>query len=335
MDFKSFMMEGVDGEFKFLPEGANEDSSSPSTKSVNNETLVIDVDPITAILPSERVETIFDSDDDPSDHNDEVGTSLKATTLNVDSDPKFYGEPISLCLHCRRQGLPVMLFEKVRLQRIAYAELEKKCNEAFQDLEKNPLVLDMRSEIEALQGQVNGLHREYNRLVLEEKKWVNYAHTLSILQAKVKDRAILVTKVVPGVAMKLVPSDEMGLLVAKLVKTTIFRGRCTTFKEVASLKEPFILEKMPGYHTSSKEEFNQACDGLTNASYLFLAEVTADPYASVEQLLSKKPRFLRSKHALSHFKPSSSKEFEQAIIACDKGLRPTLSFVFKDLTENP
>ncbi|GJT10924.1 hypothetical protein Tco_0857966 [Tanacetum coccineum] len=92
MDFKSFMMEGVDGEFNFLPEGANEDSSSPSTKSVNNETLVIDVDPITKILPSERVETIVDSDDDPSDHNDDVGTSLKATTLNVDSDPDFYGK---------------------------------------------------------------------------------------------------------------------------------------------------------------------------------------------------------------------------------------------------
>ncbi|GJY49494.1 hypothetical protein Tco_0439450 [Tanacetum coccineum] len=30
-------------------------------------------------------------------------------------------------------------------------------------------------------------------------------------------------------------------------------------------------------------------DGLANASYPFLAEVTADPYAFVEQLLSKKP----------------------------------------------
>ncbi|GJZ99330.1 hypothetical protein Tco_0671881 [Tanacetum coccineum] len=34
----------------------------------------------------------------------------------------------------------------------AYAELEKKCNEALQDLDKNPLVSDMRVEIETLQS---------------------------------------------------------------------------------------------------------------------------------------------------------------------------------------
>ncbi|GKG55148.1 hypothetical protein Tco_0563135, partial [Tanacetum coccineum] len=32
----------------------------------------------------------------------------------------------------------------------AYAELERKCNEALQDLDKNPLVSDMRVEIRAL-----------------------------------------------------------------------------------------------------------------------------------------------------------------------------------------
>nr|GEV65627.1 hypothetical protein [Tanacetum cinerariifolium] len=139
----------------------------------------------------------------------------------------------------------------------AYAELEKKC-------------------------QVNGLHREYSRLVLKEKDWVNYKHTLSILRAK--DKAVVVIKVIPDGAMKLVCSDEMGLLVAKLVKTAIFRGLCTAFEEVAGLKEPFVLEKMP-------------------------AGVTADPYASVEQLLSKKPQFLQSKPALSHFRLSSLKSW--------------------------
>ncbi|GKF51302.1 hypothetical protein Tco_0147769, partial [Tanacetum coccineum] len=68
----------------------------------------------------------------------------------------------------------------------AYAELERRCNEALQNLDKNPLVFDMRAEIKALQGQVDGFHSEYSRLILEEKKWVNYEQTLSSLLAKIE-----------------------------------------------------------------------------------------------------------------------------------------------------
>nr|GEV74732.1 hypothetical protein [Tanacetum cinerariifolium] len=39
-----------------------------------------------------------------------------------------------------------------------YAELERKCNDALHDLDNNPLVLDMRAEIETLQGQVDRLY---------------------------------------------------------------------------------------------------------------------------------------------------------------------------------
>ncbi|GKG21119.1 hypothetical protein Tco_0383714, partial [Tanacetum coccineum] len=35
-------------------------------------------------------------------------------------------------------------------------------------------------------GQVNGLHNEYGRLLLKERKWANYEQTLSILRAKVE-----------------------------------------------------------------------------------------------------------------------------------------------------
>ncbi|GJY85547.1 hypothetical protein Tco_0499573 [Tanacetum coccineum] len=133
----------------------------------------------------------------------------------------------------------------------AYVELEKKCNEALQDLDKNPLISDMRFEIEALQSHVNGLHNEYNRLVLEEKKWVNYEQTLSTLYAR--DRASIAIKVVPDAAMKLIQIDEMGIHVVKLVKASMFNGRRATFEEVANLKEPFILEKMPGYRPYLKE----------------------------------------------------------------------------------
>ncbi|GJX66886.1 hypothetical protein Tco_0302613 [Tanacetum coccineum] len=89
----------------------------------------------------------------------------------------------------------------------AYAKLERKCNNALWDMDKNPLVLDMHAEIETLQG------------------------------------AAIVAKVVPHVAMELVRSDEMGLLVAWLAKEAIFYGRCTTFEEVAALKEPLVALK--------------------------------------------------------------------------------------------
>ncbi|GKC59967.1 hypothetical protein Tco_1087565, partial [Tanacetum coccineum] len=56
------------------------------------------------------------------------------------------------------------------------------------------------------------------------------------------------------------------------IKAFMFRGRCTVFKEVANLKEPFVLEKWPGYHPSSKEEFDRAGDDLANASYPFLVD---------------------------------------------------------------
>ncbi|GJS81021.1 hypothetical protein Tco_0747562 [Tanacetum coccineum] len=224
-------------------------------------------------------------------------------------------------LHKARASCDAIRERKVKRDK-AYAELEKKCNEALQDLDKNPLVSDMRSEIETLQGQVNGLHNEYGRLLLEERKWANYEQTLSLLHAKVKgleperkrlkaseiqvlqeinslrqDKAVVVSKVVPDASMKLVHSDEMGVLVVRLVRSAIIHGRCTAFEEVAKLKEPFVLEKMHGYRTSSKDEYDRAGEDMANASYPFLSEFTSNPYASVEQLLSIKPRSLRSSKA--------------------------------------
>ncbi|GKD64518.1 hypothetical protein Tco_1306626, partial [Tanacetum coccineum] len=154
-------------------------------------------------------------------------------------------------------------------------------------------------------------------LVLEEKKWINYEQTLSLLCAKVKgleskrerlktsktqllheinslrqDKAVVVTKAIPDATMKLVHSDEMGVLVTRLVKASIIHGRYVAFEEVAELKKPFVLEKMPGYRTFSKEEYDRASDDMANASYPFLTELTANLYASVGQLLSKKPQSL-------------------------------------------
>nr|GEV68024.1 hypothetical protein [Tanacetum cinerariifolium] len=55
------------------------------------------------------------------------------------------------------------------------------------DLRKNPLILDLHAEIETLQGQVEKLHDEYSRLILEEEKWVDYKHTFATLRSKVEE----------------------------------------------------------------------------------------------------------------------------------------------------
>ncbi|GJY62636.1 hypothetical protein Tco_0464096, partial [Tanacetum coccineum] len=134
--------------------------------------------------------------------------------------------------------------ERERDKDKAYTELEVKCNDALQDLDKNPLVLDMYAEIETLQGQVNRLHGEYSRLVLK---------------------------------------DKSGLTTSKLLLS-------------------FVLKSKPG-------------DNLATASYPFLTEAIADPYAPLEVLLSKKLKSLRSKSALSQLrsKPSSSKSVNPTI----------------------
>ncbi|GJV52926.1 hypothetical protein Tco_1448667 [Tanacetum coccineum] len=291
MDFKSFMMEGIDGEFHFEPEGGvgDDEGSSPSTRSVDNETSVNDVEPLIFIPPSQFTENTVESDD-PSSEKDEVAGKRKQTaessgretrqkTLKVppqaskaagdSSDPldvdklkdsadyhwvvshvvldnvmnRRARELMSTLMKARASCDDIQEREKEKDK--AYANHEMKCNDALQDLDKNPLVLDMRTKIETLLRQ---------------------------------DRVAVVAKVVPHVAMELVHSDKMGLLVARLTKIALFHGRCSALEEVAALKEPFELEKMHGYCPLSKKEFDQASDNLATASYPFLAEIIADPY---------------------------------------------------------
>ncbi|GJS03028.1 hypothetical protein Tco_0319536 [Tanacetum coccineum] len=282
MDFRSFMIQGVDGEFNFLPEGGFKDNQgSFSTKSVNNETPILDAEPTSDVLPANVVDNIIDSsntsyDDElppvhpPTSSIPMVGEKSKAagkrklaskvtgdasTPLDVDSDPDIHEFPSAkelkdatdyhwvvahvtppswkqhlrdisidqLCdIHDRaymrhavldnmlniktRELISALLKARASCDAIrerevkrdnAYAEIEKKCNEALQDLDKNPLVFDMRSEIKTLQ--------EIDRLR--------------------QDRAAVVSKVIPNAKMKLVHSDEMGVLVARLVRAAIVHGR--------------------------------------------------------------------------------------------------------------
>ncbi|GJV66365.1 hypothetical protein Tco_1477193 [Tanacetum coccineum] len=287
IDFRSFMMGGIDAP-------------------------VIDVDPLNSAPPSHVVEKVRDSDD-ISSKGDIVGEaerlhkSLKVTVvgdasdpLDVESGPDIHEFPSAKELKdsadrhfvvahvtppSRKHHLRDISHEKLcnihdrayMRQDKAYAELERKCNKALQDLDKNPLVSDMRINYEQtlsiLRAKVEGLELEKERLKNSKTQLMQDIDSLK------QDRATMVSKVVPNVDTKPIRSDEMGFLVAKLVKAAMFRGRCATFKEVASLKGLFILEKMPGYRSSSKKEFDRAGDGLANASYPFLAEITADPHA--------------------------------------------------------
>ncbi|GKB08909.1 hypothetical protein Tco_0837221, partial [Tanacetum coccineum] len=163
-------------------------------------------------------------------------------------------------------------YDAIRAQELnkdrAYVELVRKCNEALQDLDKNPLIYDMRAEIKTLQGQVDGLYGiEYERERLKSSE----IQLLQEIDNLKQDRAAVVSKVIPDAAMKLVRSDDLG------------------------------------YRPLSKEEYHQAGDALANASYPFLAEYVLNPYASLEQLLSKKPPSLRSILSESHSKPLSLK----------------------------
>nr|GEW33905.1 hypothetical protein [Tanacetum cinerariifolium] len=282
MDFRSFMIQGVNGEFNFLPEGGFEDNQgSFFVKSVNNKTHFPDTEPISVVLPANVANNIIDSSNTSSDDElplvypptssfPEVGEKSKAvgkrkltvqaskvdgdasTPLDVDSDPDIHEFPSARELKDIVTGLASCDAIREREREVkrdkAYLVLEKKCNEALQDLDKNPLVSDMCSEIETLQG------REIDKLR--------------------KDRVAVVSKVVPDTAMKLVHSNEIGFLIARLVREVIVHGRCTTFKEIAKLKEPFVLEKIPIYRMSSKDEYDRVGEDMTNASFLFLFEFT-------------------------------------------------------------
>ncbi|GJX68959.1 putative reverse transcriptase domain-containing protein [Tanacetum coccineum] len=99
---------------------------------------------------------------------------------------------------------------------------------------------------------------------LERKyKWMVFI----VIDSLKRDRAAIVSKVILDAAMKLIRSDDLGVLIAKLVRSSIIYGRCQAFEEVAAIEEPFVLKNMSGYRPSSKEEYEQAGDALCNISY--------------------------------------------------------------------
>ncbi|GKB14696.1 hypothetical protein Tco_0848619 [Tanacetum coccineum] len=293
--------------------------------------------PLSSVYPSNIVENVADSDDPSYGEDEQTLVPARAskvageasTPLNVGSDSDIHAKELKDATDCHwvvahvtppswKQHLreisieqPCDIHDRAYMRQAvldnldkdkAYAKLERKCNEALQDLDKNPLVSNMRAEIKVLKGQVDGLHSiesERERLKSAEIQLLQEIDSLK------QDSAIVVSKVIPDASMKLVRSDDLGVLIAKLFRSSIIYGRCQAFEEVAAMKEPFVLEKMSGYRPLSKEEYDQAGDALANASYPLLAKYVVNPYASLEQLLSKKPPSLRPILSGPRFEPLS------------------------------
>ncbi|GKC04173.1 hypothetical protein Tco_0995783 [Tanacetum coccineum] len=167
-------------------------------------------------------------------------------------------------------------------------ELKAKCEAVMANFDKKPAVNVLREKIVSLS---------------EEK----LSKPLSIKSCNAKlDWVEVVSNVVPYVAMKLVNSDDMGRLIAKLVYASILFGWCQAFEEVARMKEPFNITKVKGYKSCYKQEHVRVGNELTAATFPFLVDVVAD---SVEALLSKKPGVLqRPAPTITHM-PTSSAPF--------------------------
>ncbi|GJW28483.1 hypothetical protein Tco_0045358 [Tanacetum coccineum] len=210
-------------------------------------------------------------------------------------------------------------------------ELKTKYEAAMMDFDNNPTVKVLSEKINALLVEVKEHKASLNRMLLESEKWAGYQVSLSTLESKVAsleaekarleaveaslrqevedvkhDMAEVVSKVVLYISMELVHNDELGMLVGKLVSSLVFYDRCAAFEEVAKMKEPFDLTKVKGYRPSYRKEHTKAGNDLATATFPFQYEVVADPSASVEALLSKKPPTLQRPtpmrtHALAPF----------------------------------
>ncbi|GKD39158.1 hypothetical protein Tco_1259365 [Tanacetum coccineum] len=196
-------------------------------------------------------------------------------------------------------------------------ELKSKYEDAMEDFDKNYAVMILRQKIVSLLVKVKQHKDSMDRMLLESQKWAGYQENLANLESKVAaleaekgkleaieallckeiealkcNRAKVVSKVVPYVAMELVHSDEMAMLFGKFMPFAIFYGRCAAFEEVVNMKEPFYLAKVKGYRPTYKKEHTKDGNGLAADTFPFLSEVVADPSTSVEAFLSKKPMSL-------------------------------------------
>ncbi|GKC13638.1 hypothetical protein Tco_1010420 [Tanacetum coccineum] len=219
----------------------------------------------------------------------------------------------------------------------AWELIKAKCEAAMADFDNNLAVKVLREKIVSLLVEVKEHKDSLNRMILESKKWVGYQVSLLTVESKVSslkaekakletaeaslrqevenvrcDRAEVVSKVVPYMKIELVQSDDMCKLVAMLVSSAIFFGRCYAFKEVVNVKEPFDIIKVKGYRSSYKQEHIKAGNEFVTATFPFLYAIIADPHASFKALLSKKPQILQHPALMRTQIPASSAPSQKA-----------------------
>nr|GFB21014.1 hypothetical protein [Tanacetum cinerariifolium] len=153
MDFKRFVIQGIDDEFNFLPEEVHPFVSSFPEASEKSK-------------DAGKRKLTADSLGEGSYHWAQKALFKRVRLLVM---PQLLLMLIVILIYLDRASCDAIRERKIKRDK-AYDEMEKKCNEALQDLDKNPLVSYMCSEIEVLQGQVNGHNNEYGKLLLKEKK---------------------------------------------------------------------------------------------------------------------------------------------------------------------
>ncbi|GJT39937.1 zinc knuckle CX2CX4HX4C containing protein [Tanacetum coccineum] len=205
-------------------------------------------------------------------------------------------ELLDLHDRCYMKGECEVLKERERAR-------DRECEELrLADFDSNHVVNVLRQKIKSLLD-------ESQRLAEKGKLEAVEALFCQEIEALKCNRAEVVSKVVPYVAMELVHSNEMVVIVEKLMSFAIFYKSCAALEEVANMKEPFDLAKVKGYRPTYKKEHTKAGNDLDTATFPFLSEVVADPSASVEALLSKKSKSIRrptptKTHALAPSAPS-------------------------------
>jgi chromosome segregation ATPase len=172
-------------------------------------------------------------------------------------------------LEAAREKMDVILAREKKKDQ-EFAAIQSKCEEALKDLEKNPLVQELRSDIHDLEKGLKETKPECKKLRKEEAKIIGYKEEIAELESKCegfekerlklgeqetklreeldgfrrkykvlkKDRAAVVSKVIPYIAMELYHSDEVGKVIADLLNAAIYHEKCTTLEEIAATFHP-------------------------------------------------------------------------------------------------
>ncbi|GJT75924.1 hypothetical protein Tco_1042649 [Tanacetum coccineum] len=268
----SFMVGGIDGEFHFEPEGgfAYGEEKSPSNRSVNNEALVIDIAPLNSAPPSYVAENVRDSNE-VSSGGDIIGEAERLRkSLKVTSKRKHAtGPSVKEARHKLRKAPPQAskVFDDASDPLDVDSDLDIHGKfytfSAFFILStcgsKLIFVFPKFPSAKELKDSAN-CHFVVAYVVLDN---MLNSRTRQLMYALEKARASY-----DAIREREIEKDkayiELERNLMKLCRIWKKIHLCAAFEEVASLKEPFILEKMLGYRSSLKEEFDRAIDGLAN-----------------------------------------------------------------------